>query len=132
MPGKAAAGSAHRYALARRRKLALVNMLGGKCEACGTRENLTIEHKEGRDYDIRKLSSWQRLKRYWREYNSGVKLSLRCLSCNSKGGNYWSRFYEEREAERLEKEGKWPPPCPVPVPPPAPPPPEEFDEDSRA
>lgn len=86
------------YALAARRKRALVNMLGGKCAKCGSRENLTIEHVAGRDWDIRKFSSWQRLKRYWAEYNQGVSLCVLCLSCNSADGNVWRKRYAAARA----------------------------------
>jgi hypothetical protein len=101
------------YRLAARRKRALLNMLGGKCEKCGAREQLTIEHKDGRAWSMRKESSWQRMKRCWTEYNKGVRLGALCLSCNSAGGNYWRKVYAE--AAEL-------PPVPV----------EPFDEDSRA
>lgn len=98
----------------------LIAALGGICVRCGATEELTVEHVDGRDYEVRKLSSFQRVRRYLAEFASGVKLCLYCLPCNSSYGNYWSRFYEEAWAERMEKEGKWPPPAYV------------FDENDRA
>lgn len=92
-----------------KRRQALVDALGGACLRCGSTENLTIEHVDGRDYNIRKLSCFQRVKKYMEELRSGVRLCLYCLECNSSYGNYWSRFYEEAWAERMEAAGAWPP-----------------------
>lgn len=75
--------SAHRYALAKRKHKKLCNMLGGKCEICGTKEDLTIDHVEGRSWDLKKVASWTRAKIYWREFNTGVKLRVLCYSHNS-------------------------------------------------
>jgi hypothetical protein len=109
-----------RRRMLKRRKDELVALLGGCCEKCGSKENLTIEHKEGRDYSISKLSSNMRLKKYKEEFLAGVKLAIRCLPCNSADGNYWSQFYAEQQQDKIH----------VPM---LPPPPEEpFDEDSRA
>ena len=86
-----------------KRKAELVALLGGKCEVCGSTENLTVEHKEGRDYQVRKLSSLMRLKKYKEEFLAGVKLAVRCLSCNSADGNYWSQFYADQHADRMHE-----------------------------
>lgn len=99
-----------RRRMLKRRKDELVALLGGKCEKCGSTGNLTIEHKEGRDYQVRKLSSLQRLKRYKEEFLTGVKLAIRCLSCNSSDGNYWSAFYAEQHQDRLHVPMLPPPP----------------------
>lgn len=111
----------------RRRRDALLALLSDSCELCGSTENLTIEHPEGRDYSIRELSSFQRVKKYLEEFMVGVKLAVRCLSCNSSDGNYWSQFYEEQQVDRLEKEGRWPPLYET-----RPPDEEPIDEDLRA
>jgi hypothetical protein len=117
--------NACRRRMLKRRKDELVALLGGKCEVCGSVEMLTIEHKDGRDYCIRKLSSLQRLKKYKEEFLSGVKLALMCLSCNSSDGNYWSQFYEDNPEMKTRRAKKvpWVPPVIVE---------EPFDEDSRA
>lgn len=68
----------------------LLRTLGGKCTACGTMEALSVEHVEGKTYESRSLSLSQRITRYWEEYRNGVKLTVLCVSCNSKARD-WRR-----------------------------------------
>lgn len=73
----------------RRIRKALIKALGGKCALCGKRDDLLaglrlcIDHVEGRDWDVRAISSHARWARYWREFQAGVPLRLLCPSCSS-------------------------------------------------
>ncbi len=70
----------------RARRLAkLLKQLGGRCQECGSRRHLTIDHIYGRDWDIRKVHSWKRLRIYEEEADAG-KVQILCLSCNSRKG----------------------------------------------
>ena len=60
----------------------LVKLLGGKCEICGTRKNLEIDHKFGRDWDLRAKSRWQRQIIYRKEYEQNL-LRLLCKTHNA-------------------------------------------------
>jgi hypothetical protein len=69
------------YAKARRKML--VALLGGECAICGRKDRLHIDHVKGKSWDAKKLSSWQRVKRYWEEYRAGVPMRTLCISCSS-------------------------------------------------
>jgi hypothetical protein len=62
---------------------ALIEKLGGKCELCPEDDpaKLEFDHKNGRDYDVSKLSSTARLARYAREAEKGEGRLL-CGPCN--------------------------------------------------
>lgn len=70
-------------AAARKKKEALIERLGGKCQKCGTTENLQFDHIHGRDYNPNKLSYKHRLTVYEREAAEG-KLQLLCEAHNLK------------------------------------------------
>ncbi len=70
----------------------LIHVLGGKCARCDNSEELplSIEHVNGRQWDVRKYRLDARVKRYWAEYRAGVPLLALCIPCNSGGGyQYW-------------------------------------------
>jgi hypothetical protein len=90
--------TARRHKLTRFLRDWLIKTLGGRCEKCGETNStlLTVEHKQGRDYEARKLSWHQRIARYWQEHRSGVPLGVLCLPCNSGGGLHWSQQYQQK------------------------------------
>ena len=69
-----------------RRKKSLIQLLGGACVQCGSILDLTFDHIEGRNWDIRAVSSTKRLRIYTEEAKEG-KVQLLCLSCNSSKGD---------------------------------------------
>lgn len=69
-----------------KKKAELVQLLGGCCKKCGSIVDLTFDHINGRDWDIRAVHSTKRIAIYRREYEEG-KLQLLCLSCNSAKGD---------------------------------------------
>jgi hypothetical protein len=61
------------------------------CAACSVVYDMTeleIDHINGRNYDARRLSTWRRAARYWKEYAAGVPLRAICRGCNTKDGGY--------------------------------------------
>lgn len=80
------------------RKLALLRALSppqehapncGQCDACQQwfpYEQLTIDHVDGRTWDLKKLSRWGRVAKYWKEFLAGVRLRPLCPNCNSRDG----------------------------------------------
>lgn len=81
-----------------RRRQALVDQLGGKCVECDTAFDLTFDHINGRDWDVRKVHGTKRLKIYQREADEG-KLQLLCLTCNSRKGKPEDNTYFGPEDE---------------------------------
>ena len=69
------------------RRRELVKRLGGKCVDCGTKgtakNDLQIDHVNGRDYDVRKMDASWRIAVYEREEKEG-KLAVRCKRCNGR------------------------------------------------
>jgi len=61
----------------------LLDFFGSKCALCPETdpEKLEFDHVNGRDYDVNKMSSDSRLRRYVREAKEG-KGRLLCSSCN--------------------------------------------------
>jgi hypothetical protein len=60
------------------------------CAECGANfclEDLEIDHRDGRTWDIRRLNFLDRIRRQWREYWRGVRLRALCRSCNAADGN---------------------------------------------
>ncbi len=85
---------------ARRRRAQLVQELGGKCTdpKCTTPDApLEIDHPAGRDYDVRRLSPDQVVRRYLRDQAEGRKLRVLCKVCNSHPRNQPSRRKGEAE-----------------------------------
>ena len=73
-------------------RVALVRILAPdeRCHECGERvgaERLEIDHRDGRTWPVRKPSRNQRVRRYWFEFLSGVRLRALCKSCNTADGN---------------------------------------------
>jgi len=74
---------------AQRKREDLIEKLGGKCVKCGTREDLEIDHINGRDWNPREYSQKGRVIRYCREFVLGL-LQVLCGTCNKeKGGRNW-------------------------------------------
>lgn len=69
---------------AKRKRLELVSLLGGRCVDCGEDrpQVLCVDHKLPRRWDLRKLDPSGRVSRYFREFRRGV-LTVRCVVCNS-------------------------------------------------
>jgi len=65
-----------------RRELLIIEM-GGRCQSCGAKQKLEIDHVNGRDWEPRKVNRWVRIARYWREFHEG-KLQLLCRKCNAR------------------------------------------------
>jgi hypothetical protein len=53
-----------------------------RCELCGYRWKLEIDHVDGRDWQPRHVGRASRIARYFRELAAGVVLRLLCRSCN--------------------------------------------------
>jgi 5-methylcytosine-specific restriction endonuclease McrA len=72
------------------KKAQLIADLGGVCVGfpgpCGTTEDLTFDHINGRDWDIRAVHSTKRLRIYVEEASQG-KLQLLCRACNTRKRN---------------------------------------------
>lgn len=68
-----------------RKRLELIDAMGGKCQRCGSDHRLEFHHPNGRDYDVTRLSRWQRMIRYRGDLASG-NLQLLCRACNRRDG----------------------------------------------
>lgn len=69
--------------------LGLIAVLGDCCAFCKKTAMdvlLTIDHMDGRTYALRALRYDARVKRYWQEFQLGVRLRVLCLPCNSLDG----------------------------------------------
>ncbi|MGL4445522.1 MAG: 2'-5' RNA ligase family protein, partial [Alsobacter sp.] len=58
----------------------------GKCDDCGKRLPLEVDHVHGRGWDPAALSKQQRAAKYWQEHDDGKKLRALCRSCNGRDG----------------------------------------------
>jgi len=67
-----------------RKRLELIDLLGGVCDNCGSIKELEIDHMDGRDYNCEDTDQSVRVSKYFREYRSGVRLRVLCASCNKK------------------------------------------------
>lgn len=56
-------------------------------ECSGRSQEMHINHVDGRDWEPRDFDMSRRVARYWREYESGVRLSVLCKECNSMSRN---------------------------------------------
>jgi len=75
---------------AKRARLALIHALGGKCTACGRDDCLTIDHINGRDWDIRAVGSAWRISIYrWEAANGRVRVL--CATCNNEPRRRYGR-----------------------------------------
>lgn len=77
-------------------------LLGGRCCRCGDRRlyRLEIDHAQGCTWVQRSYNTETRWYRYLREYRSGVKLTLKCRSCNARE-NQWTHGTRAERALRL-------------------------------
>lgn len=83
-----------RYEAAR---IALEKLVGPVCVSCGSDDkDWHFDHPRGRVYDVRKLDSYARLKRYQQDFHQGNGRRL-CATCNSSDGNH--RRYHPEEYE---------------------------------
>lgn len=69
--------------LARQRRQQLIEELGGRCALCDSTWNLQVDHQFGRGWNVRKLSSLQRVNKYIEEAKMGL-IRVLCLECNSR------------------------------------------------
>ena len=70
----------------------LIKLLGGKCEmkdqtTVRCRGPLSVEHRNGRTWDVRGTSWPKRVKTYWEEYRAGVPLGVLCLAHNTSAAH---------------------------------------------
>jgi hypothetical protein len=81
-----------RHAINRRVALILVLAPDLRCAKCDEQKEdpreLTVDHVDGRDWNIESLGQSRRAARYWREYKAGVRLRALCGLCNSTDGGY--------------------------------------------
>lgn len=86
---------------AKRKRIWLINELGGKCsnpectEGEVEFEKLTIDHIYGKDYETTGLSTDQRMCRYVKEHKLGL-IQVLCQVCNSKRGDPRDRAMKEK------------------------------------
>lgn len=67
-------------------RLELIELLGGMCELCWSRDELEIDHPHGRKWHIRKVDQSMRIALYRKETQAGL-LRVLCKSCNSSPEN---------------------------------------------
>ena len=82
-------GRQARWAAAQR--FAIIEQLGAECDSCGDTADLEIDHQDGRDWEPRTKSRWQRIRIIKRELAAGVRLRLLCRSCNGHDGAFRRR-----------------------------------------
>lgn len=79
------------------RRLALLKLLAppvppsdcGQCDSCELLfpySKLTIDHRDGRTWEMSSLNRWSRIARMWKEHLAGVRLRALCNSCNGREG----------------------------------------------
>jgi 5-methylcytosine-specific restriction endonuclease McrA len=70
-----------------RKRVWLIEQMGGCCSnpECRSLLNLEFHHKTVRTWVARKVSRWQRMANYVREWKAG-ELELLCTKCNKKAG----------------------------------------------
>jgi 5-methylcytosine-specific restriction endonuclease McrA len=70
----------------KRKKLLLIDKLGGKCNHCGVTHTLQFDHIYGRDWEVRSVGPSTRLARYDKEIEEGM-IQLLCRICNASKGD---------------------------------------------
>lgn len=77
----------HRVARARWMRWTLLQLLGAKCVECGedNLDQLEFDHLVPRDWEPRRLNRWQRMRRYWIDWEHS-RLTLRCRKHNAAKG----------------------------------------------
>lgn len=63
-------------------RLMLLEHLGNFCSECFTSYELEVNHIDGCTWNQRTAGRAGRWVRYWREILAGVRIDLRCRSCN--------------------------------------------------
>ncbi len=76
----------------------LIRALGGVCVDCGTAKHPEIDHVDGCTWDQNHAGRENRLRRFAREFREGVRLTVRCRSCNGSR----NQFTHGTRAERTE------------------------------
>lgn len=76
-----------------RRRAELVLLLSPDLTcACGTKAasaaELVIDHADGKSWTASKLSSSQRVARYWREFEAGIPMRALCNPCSDRDGAF--------------------------------------------
>lgn len=71
----------------KKRRLALIEKLGGKCVDCGTAALAVLEfdHLTPRTWKANRTGRMERIRRYEREAADG-EIELRCRECNNRKG----------------------------------------------
>src|SRR5690349_8209405 len=60
-------------------------LLGGRCAECGSTRRLQVNHIYERDWEPRRVASYYRWLRYWREARAKPPLvNLLCAGCNRR------------------------------------------------
>lgn len=76
----------------------LLRLVGPACEFCGSEDpDWHFDHPHGRNYDVRKLGSYARLRQYLKDFHQGNGRRL-CSFCNSSDGaarRYHPEQYEQ-------------------------------------
>lgn len=88
---KPAASTVRRRRLCDARRAKLRKLLGNRCAWCGVSQNLTVDHINGRSWDIKEVYYSTRLRIYVEEAEAGL-LQFLCLECNSTKGNATDEF----------------------------------------
>lgn len=63
-----------------------------RCAGCGEQhdlETLEIDHRDGRTWDWSAINFLDRIRRIWREYDTGVRLRALCRQCNAADAARW-------------------------------------------
>lgn len=76
-----------------RRRAELVLLLSPDltCAFCGGVKSvaeLVIDHADGKSWTANKLSSSQRVARYWREFKAGMPMRTLCNPCSDRDGAF--------------------------------------------
>lgn len=82
------AGTAKHARWAHKWKAWLLAQLGGICALCGSREDLAVDHVDGRSWKPEEYSQAGRVRKYIAEYRAGVRLRPLCRSCNGSYNPY--------------------------------------------
>ena len=88
----------------------LLRLLGDRCADCGLRytggdlSRFHVDHPDGRDYEVSKIGSHNRVRRYWKEWLSGIRLRALCDDCNGWHGRLGLERSEARRKEYRETE----------------------------
>lgn len=80
---------------ARHAHSALIKLLGGRCAKCRSVHRLEVDHIDGRTWRSNSLAFRDRVRRYWKEYKSGVLLRVLCRRCNGSLGARITRRYAQ-------------------------------------